>query len=145
MNDNIEEYNDIINLPHHVSKKHPQMTIEERSAQFAPFAALTGYEGQVKETARLTNERKDITDELRIILDEKIKLIQNNIYLNPRIEVKYFIPDSRKNGGRYVNVVGNVKKIDEYRNLIILDNKKEIPISEIIDINGEIFKCDELE
>ena len=79
MNDN-GKYDDIINMPHHISKKHPQMSIEMRSAQFAPFAALTGYEDAVEETGRLTSERIDIDEELKVILNKKLKTIQKEIY-----------------------------------------------------------------
>ena len=128
------EYDDIINMPHHVSKKHPPMSKEIRAAQFAPFAALTGYDDQVKETARLTNERKEIAEGLKLVINEKIKKIQAEIHLKPEIEVTYFIPDLKKQGGKYVTVKGNVRKVDEYRQLIIFEDKREIPVQEIIEI-----------
>lgn len=145
MNNNTEKYDDIINLPHHVSKKHPQMSIEARAAQFASFAALTGYDDEVKETARLTNERKDIAEGLKMLLDEKIRLIQKEVSTKPKITITYFVPDLKKNGGSYVTISGNVKKIDEYENLLVLENNKEIPISDIIDIKGELFKSSDVE
>lgn len=129
-----KEYEDIINLPHHVSKKHPHMSLEARAAQFAPFAALTGYDDQVKEVARLTNERKEIADGLKMILDEKIQEIIKNISKKPRVTITYFVPDSRKQGGKYVTVTGNIAKIDEFKHHIIFENKTEIPINEIIEI-----------
>lgn len=128
------EYDDIINLTHHVSSKHPRMSLEARSAQFAPFAALTGYDDQVKETARLTNERKELADGLKMILNEKILRIQDKLDVMPEVIITYFVPDLRKKGGEYVTVTGKVKKIDEMKHLIILENKKEIPIQEIIEI-----------
>ena len=73
MNDNVEKYNDIINLPHHISKKHPQMSIDARSAQFASFAALKGYDDEVEETSRLTSEKIEITEGLKMLLDEKME------------------------------------------------------------------------
>ena len=87
-----DKYDDIINLPHHVSEKHARMTIQERSAQFAPYSALTGYEGQVKETARLTDRKIELDEELKIILDMKIQVIQELISNKPELEVTYFIP-----------------------------------------------------
>lgn len=128
------EYDDIINLAHHVSNKHPRMSLEARSAQFAPFAALTGYDDQVRETARLTNERKELADGLKMILNDKILRIQDKIDTMPEVTITYFVPDLRKSGGKYVTVAGKVKKIDEFKHLIVFDNKKEIPIQEIIDI-----------
>lgn len=129
------KYDDIINLPHHVSKTYPQMSMYSRAAQFAPFAALTGYEGQIKETARLTNDRIDIDEELKSILDSKLQEIQDKLKTRPTVEFTYFVPDSKKDGGKYVTVAGIIKKIDEYKQVIVLENKQEIPIQEIIDIS----------
>ena len=134
------QYDDIINLPHHISKKHPQMSLYARSAQFAPFAALTGYEEAVKETARETNERIDIEDELKSILDGKLQIILEQIKNHPEISITYFIADSKKNGGEYVTVTGLVKKVDLYNQYVYLIDNTEIPINEIIDISGDIFK-----
>ena len=91
-------YDDIINLPHPVSKKHPPMSLYARSAQFAPFAALTGYEDAVRETARETNERIEIDDELKLILDGKIQILFEKIKVKPEVTFTYFIPDLRKDG-----------------------------------------------
>ena len=134
------QYDDIINLPHHISKKHPQMSLFARSAQFAPFAALTGYEDAVKETARETYERIEIEDELKSILDSKLQIILGQIKNKPGISFTYFIADSKKDGGKYVVVTGLVKKVDLYNQYIYLADNTEIPINEIIDISGEIFK-----
>ncbi len=128
------EYDDIINLPHHVSKKHPQMSIDARSAQFAPFAALVGYDDQVRETARLTNDRKEIADGLQLMLEEKIKEIQRLIDLKPTVAITYFIPDLKKEGGKYVTKNGIVKKIDKIRQEIVFEDKTEIDVNEIIEI-----------
>lgn len=133
------KYDSIINLPHHISNKHPRMTLEERSAQFAPFSALTGYDGQIKEKARLTNERIEIDEEVKAILDTKIQIINENITNNYKVEITYFIPDSKKDGGEYVSVIDTVRKIDNYNRCIIMENGTRIPIDEIIDINGKMF------
>lgn len=137
---NSREYDDIINLAHHVSKRHPRMSLEARSAQFAPFAALTGYDDVIKETERLTNERIEIDEEMKNILDAKIHLIQEQIYTRPRITITYFIPDLKKKGGKYTTVTGNIVKIDNYSQKIILEKNIEIPILEVIDIIGDIFE-----
>lgn len=134
------QYEDIINLPHHVSKKHPQMSLYARSAQFAPFAALTGYEDAVKETARHTNERIEIDEELKSILDSRLQIIIEQINTKPEVSFTYFIPDIKKEGGEYVTITGIVKKIDLYNQIIHLANNTQIPINEIIDISGELFK-----
>ncbi len=126
---------DIINLPHHRSKKYPHMSLEERSAQFAPFAALTGYEDKIEETGRITTIKKEIDEEQKLILDKKFQIIKNNILLKPKITCIYFVPDLYKKGGKYITVSGNVIKIDEYNKIIVLENKIKIPISEIINID----------
>lgn len=132
---NIDKYVDIINMPHHISKTHPRMTLENRSAQFAPFAALTGYEDQVKETGRITDRKIDITDEIRNDLNIKLQIMQDKINMKPQITITYFIPDSKKEGGSYKTITSNVLKIDKYEQKIILKDKTEIAIAEIIDIN----------
>lgn len=128
------KYDDIINFPHHISNKHPQMSLEARAAQFAPFAALTGYDDAVKETARLTNERIDLDEEAKMMLDAKLQVIREQLSEKPLVTITYFVPDAKKDGGKYITTNGNVKKIDDYKHLIILDNSVEITIDEIIDI-----------
>lgn len=130
-----DKYNDIINLPHHVSEKHARMTIEERSAQFAPFSALTGYNDVIKETARETNNRIEINEEQKTILNKKLLLVKEKIQNKPKITVTYFIPDVKKDGGKYIEVTENVVKIDEYDRKIILGNGEKVPIEEIIEIS----------
>ena len=133
------KYEDIINLPHHISKKHPQMTMESRAAQFAPFAALVGYEDAVEETARLTTKRIELNEEEKNILDMKLQMLkeQMHVQIYPEISVMYFVPDLKKEGGKYTKISGTIKKIDEYKQLLILDDKTQIPISEIISIVGD--------
>ena len=133
------KYDDIIKLSHHVSKKHPQMSMEERAAQFAPFAALVGYEDAVEETARITTKRIELNEEEKNILDMKLQILneQIRIQIYPNVTIMYFVPDIKKAGGKYIKISGTVKKIEEYKQLIILDDKTEIPINEIISINGE--------
>ena len=142
MNNN---YEDIKNLPHYEPKYHPRMSSYQRAAQFAPFAALTGYEDAIYETARLTNERIELDEESKSILDNKIQIIKEQISTRPTISFTYFIPDLKKDGGKYVTVTGIVRKIDEYRQIIILEDKTEMPINEIISITGDIVGIDELE
>ena len=132
-------YDDILNLKRPISK-HPKMSLYQRSAQFAPFAALTGYEGQVKETARLTDRRIELDEEMKLILDLKIQVIKEMLSDNPEVEITYFIPDTRKDGGKYETIINNVKKIDSYNEHIIMQNNLKIEIKEIININSNIFK-----
>lgn len=135
----MDDYKDIINLSRPISKR-PKMSLEQRSAQFAPFAALTGYEGQIKETARLTNRRIEIDEEIKLVLNLKIQLIQEKLKDQPEIEITYFIPDLKKEGGRYEVITNAIKKIDTYKNEIIMIDGTTIAIEEIIDIQSEIFK-----
>ena len=131
------KYDDIINKEHYKSKKHPHMSLYARSAQFAPFAALTGYEEAVYETAREVENRIELDEEQKEILDSKIQIIQEQIKDKKEISITYFIPDLTKDGGRYVTVYGIVKKIDIYNQLIVLEDKTEIPINELLDIELE--------
>lgn len=132
-------YDDILNLKRPISK-HPKMSLYQRSAQFAPFAALTGYEGQVKETARLIDRRIELDEEMKLILDLKIQVIKEMLSDNPEVEITYFIPDTKKDGGKYETIINNVKKIDSYNEHIIMQNNLKIEIKEIININSNIFK-----
>lgn len=135
---NIHDYSDIINQPHHVSKVYPAMTMYERAAQFAPFAALTGHKDAIKETERLTTNKK-ILDENQIeIINQKLQLIITNIQLQPEIKIVYFQKDLRKAGGKYIEKNGKVKKIDEYTKKMILVDGTRINIEDIYGI--EIVK-----
>lgn len=133
-------YDDIINLPHHVSQSHPHMSTLDRAAQFSPFAALTGYESAIKETARLTNNRMELDEAAKNVLDEKLRILYEQLNRQPVIEITYFKPDEKKNGGAYVSVIGIVKKIDGYKRMIIMQDETRIAIEEIIRITGDIFQ-----
>ena len=135
----MKDYNDIINMPHHVSNNRPQMSIRDRAAQFAPFAALTGYDDAVRETARQTNQKIELLDEQVAILNEKILFLIEKIKDNLEITITYFIPDKKKEGGAYATVKGIIKKIDEYNKLIILNDGREIMMDSIFDLQGDIF------
>ena len=127
-------YDDIINLPHHISVKHPRLSKEQRAAQFAPFAALTGYGDAIKETARITEDRIELDEEEKKKIDNKILELKNKITEKPKVTITFFVPDIKKSGGEYVTIIGNLKKIDEYNKLLILEDKKKISIKEIIEI-----------
>ena len=133
-------YDEIINLHHHVSKTRPQMPMPDRAAQFAPFAALTGYDAAIKETGRLTDERIDFGEETKAMLDMKQQYLSDIIADQPEIIVTYFVPDEKKAGGAYVTVTGNLKRIEEYERMMILTNGKKIPMDEIADIESDLFR-----
>jgi hypothetical protein len=134
------KYSDIINLPHHVSSKHPHLSREQKAAQFAPFAALTGFEDDISETARLTDKRIEIDDGLKEIISNKLNLIKLNIKNKPIVIITYFINDLKKSGGKYIDIEGMVKKINLFDNYLLLNDNTKVPIKDIIDIKSEIFK-----
>lgn len=136
----VRKYDDIIMLPHHVSKRHPQMSPLNRAAQFSPFAALTGHEDAIQETARLTDSFVEMDESRKSQLDGQLGLIRDNLDAQPEIEVTYFQPDEKKSGGAYVTRSGRVKKIDEYSRQIIFTDGKALPIDMIFSIRGELFR-----
>ena len=113
-------YEDIVDLPHHISKKHPQPTMADRAARFAPFAAITGYEEMVLEEARVTDERIEMDESSKAALNEKLNMILEFVDEQPEVSITYFEPDMRKAGGAYITVIGTVKRIDEYEHLVIM-------------------------
>lgn len=134
------KYDDIINLPHYVSATRPRMAMIDRAAQFSPFAALTGHGAAIKETARRTDERIELDEYLKENLGNRLQMIAENIEKHYEIEITYFEPDDRKSGGAYLTTDGIVKKINEYGRIVILMSGEEIPIDEIISIEGKIFE-----
>lgn len=128
------KYDDIINLPHHVSSKRPQMSMQDRAAQFSPFAALTGYDGEIKEAARLTDSKIELDEYEKQEVDEMLQLILRHIGEEFEVIITYFLPDERKAGGSYVNVTGIVKKLDEYERLLVMRDGIKIPIDDILKI-----------
>ena len=138
-------YYDIINLPHHTSKTRRRMSMRDRAAQFAPFAALTGYDAAVREAARLTNERIELDEYFKSLINERLCILRDCASEKTEVSITYFVPDKKKTGGAYVTACGEVCKIDEHkRELVLLDGTK-IPIDEILDISGEVFDVLELD
>ena len=122
-------YEDIVNLTHHVSKKHPQMPMIKRAAQFAPFAALTGYDDAVEETARLTDEMVELEEGA---VDELNRKINEAVHSGGRVVVTYFAPDKKKSGGAYIKASGRIKKAGMGR--IVMDDGLSIPAGNIREI-----------
>ncbi|MCM1543174.1 MAG: YolD-like family protein [Blautia sp.] len=125
---NEHKYDDIIDLPHPVSTRHPQMPLADRAAQFSPFAALTGHEAAIREAARLTDAFVELDEDRKRELDEQLQLLKEEESQEPEIEVTYFRPDLKKSGGSYVTVRGQVKKIDEYNRRIHFVDGTVIPM-----------------
>ena len=128
------KYDDIISLPHPVSKTHPPMPRAERAAQFSSFAALTGYEEIVAESARLTEARAELDRDALEALDAALRAVASEIDARPEVELRYFVPDKKKAGGRYETLRGRLKKIDEQASLLLLEDGKKIPLGDIASI-----------
>ncbi|NCC02065.1 MAG: hypothetical protein EOM34_15595 [Clostridia bacterium] len=141
MNKNNTEfpYEDIVNLKHHQSKTRPHMSNYQRAAQFAPFAALTGYGDAVDETARITADRIDLSEEEKSILSEKLTLLRDSVGQKPKVLFTYFVADERKSGGSFESKKGILKKFDEFERIITLEDSMQIPIDDIIELSGELF------
>ena len=130
-----DNYNDIINLPHHVSKTHPRMSLHDRAAQFSPFAALKGHEEEINESARLTEKKLELDEDEKIRINEKLQFIKNNIDKDITVTFTYFVPDVKKAGGEYRKITGKVKKINIYEHKIIMSEGMIINIEDIIDVD----------
>lgn len=135
--ESLRRYDDILHLPHHVSQSHPQMAVSDRAAQFAPFAALTGYGAAIKETARLTDEMAELGEDSRENLDEKLSWLQEHLDEQPLVTAVYFQPDERKSGGAYGTASGTVKKIDFYEKKLILMDGTVIPMGYMVGLEAE--------
>jgi len=131
----IDDYRDIIDLPHHVSKTRAKMPLKDRAAQFAPFAAVVGHEAAIKETARYVDRKKELDEMEKSIIDEKLMEISSWLPDKREVEIVYFKPDKTKRGGEYVPKIGNVKKIDSYNMEIKFTDGFNIAIQDIYSIN----------
>ena len=133
-------YDDIIGLPHHVSLARPQMPAANRAAQFSSFAALTGFDAAIIETARLTGARIDLEENDIDALNRKLRILTDWIEDRPEVAVTYFQPDGKKDGGAYVSAHGVLRRIlDVERELIFMDGRK-IKIDDVFDIECVLFK-----
>ena len=160
------KYDDIIDLPHPVSEKHPHMSMYDRAAQFSPFDALTGYSESIDETARTTDRRLELSDEDKAVLDGKLSELERlcakarsaRFYGDvdacfPKITVTYFVPDkelhrrSRKTGGSFLKYTGTARTADTLQGFLVFENESgpdrppfRIPLRDICDISGEVFE-----
>ena len=133
MYDAEDKYADIINLPHHVSRKHPQMSMADRAAQFSPFAALTGHDAAIAEAARLTDERPILDESVKQKISALLQLASTDSSLV--LNIVYFVPDTRKAGGSYAEITGHIKKLLPHEKLLILDTGTRIPVEDIVAIS----------
>lgn len=139
-NDCRDKYKDIINLPHHQSKRRQRMSMIDRAAQFSPFAALTGHNDAIVETARLTERKIELDEGTKSILNEKIQIISDYLSEKPTVTFTHFEPDIKKDGGAYLKTTGTIKKIDDYNKEIYLTDGTIILIEHIYEIESELFK-----
>ncbi len=135
----MKKYDDIINLPYHKNIHRKQMSMENRAAQFAPFAALAGYSEAIKETGRLTDRKIEVNDDLKDYLNYKLMLLKSKIKNKPLVNITYFIKDKYKSGGRYDNITNRLKNIKEIEGYIVLDNNLKIRVDDILNIDYDII------
>ena len=133
-------YDDIIHLPHHVSQNHPQMPLRDRAAQFAPFAALTGYEAAVGETARLTASKRELDAQEAEELNRQLAVVIEHLSERPEVTVEYFVPDERKSGGAYVTVTGRVRHVSLPERILVMEDGTVIGFEDIAAISGFQFE-----
>ena len=132
-------YADIIDMPHHVSKDRPHLSMHQRAAQFSPFAALVGYEDVIEETTRQTDSKRELDETEKGELDRKLSVIAAHLAEKPIVVIEYFVPDKTKAGGEYVFKSGTVAKILQVQKKLVLGDGTEIRIEDIADISGELF------
>ena len=125
------QYDDILDLPHHVSDRHPQMPMIDRAAQFSPFAALTGYDAAIVETARLTDQKRELSEEQKQEISGQLNALQARIQAAPAVTVIYFEADGRKAGGAYRTATGSAKKVDAFQGVLELTDGTTIPFDDI--------------
>ncbi|MDU3780097.1 MAG: hypothetical protein E7G43_09060 [Flavonifractor plautii] len=133
-------YDDIINLPHPTSKRHPRMSIRDRAAIFSPFAALSGHGTAIAETARLTELKIELDEDAKAELDRRQAVLLEHMDEQPEISVTWFQPDARKDGGAYLTITGRLKKFRELERLLILADGTEIPLEDVVALESDIFQ-----
>lgn len=133
-------YDDIIQLPHPTSDRHPRMSLSDRAAQFSPFAALSGHSAALAETARLTDRQIELSDDDRAVLDQKQRILLEHIKELPEVTVTWFQPDEKKDGGQYLTATERLKKFDEVERVLILESGFQIPISNVIELESSYFE-----
>ena len=139
----MEKYKDIINLPHKQSSKRPHMSLRDRAAQFAPFAALVGYDDAIKETGRLTDERIEMSEEKLAVLNTRYQILVDQLGKKPEVTVTYFVPDALKTGGAYITKTGTIKKVDGYERLLTLYDGTRLRMDDVLALEGDIFSTTE--
>ena len=128
------QYDDIINLPRSVSKKHPPMPMSKRAAQFLPFAALTGFEGEIAETGRLTQAAPELGVDALVALDRQLALLRRRLPEQPEVTITRFVPDEKKDGGQYETLAGRVRRLDEPNRTLSLTDGARIDMDTVVEL-----------
>lgn len=131
------KYDDMLDLPHPDPQTHPRMPMRNRAAQFSAFAALTGHDAAIAETRRLTDQRIDLDENEIAQLDEKLRLLEEQIEEHLTVNITYFQPDARKDGGSYQTATGIIKRIDRIKGVIIFLDRREVSICEIVEVSAD--------
>lgn len=129
-------YEDMLDLPRPVSRTHPPMPVKDRAAQFSPFAALTGYEETIRETERRTEERRELDEDEKAILNGRLRELEAHLNERPEVTFTCFRPDEKKAGGAYVTVTGRVRRIDRYERRIRMEDGESVRIRDIVGLEG---------
>ncbi len=128
------QYDDIINLPRPVSKKHSPMPMSKRAAQFLPFAALTGFEGEIAETGRLTQAAPELGEDALVALDRQLALLRQRLPEQPEVTITRFVPDEKKDGGQYETLTGRVRRLDEPNRTLSLTDGARIDLDTVVEL-----------
>ena len=131
-------YDDILDHPYPLETRRPRMSMTDRAGQFSPFAALTGYEAAVEEAARLTDEQREMTEDMKATIDGRLRFLADRLEEEPMVTVTYFVPDKRKKGGAYLTVTDRVREIDEIERCLVLAERGRIPIEVIRELECEL-------
>ena len=134
-----DHYDDIIDLPHHVSTTRPQMPMSDRAAQFSPFAALTGYDAAIKETGRLTDAHVELDEDELKRLDAKFQILANHLRDGADVTITYFKPDERKEGGAYLTITGSIKKVNSFDRLLMMQDGTCVHMDQIVGLESALF------
>ena len=133
-------YDDIIHLSHPTSARHPRMPVSDRAAIFSPFAALTGHAAAIQETARLTDQKIELDEDTKAVLDLKQQILADKIDERPEISVVWFCPDEKKDGGQYVTTVGQLKKVDDIERVLRLADGTTIPLDDVLELRSDCLR-----